>query len=85
MTDDRIPLQSQVGGHPGLRITADESRIIKPSLPSERHFYESVISTHAEGFKLLSKHVPAFYGVTPADADGKDECPLAPCSYVIIA
>lgn len=77
MADEGIPFQYQVGGHPGLRATADGSRIIKPCLPSERHFYQSVISANAQSFKLLSKHVPAFYGVTPAGTDGKDKCSLA--------
>jgi len=81
MADDSIPFNSQVGGHPGLRATADGSRIIKPSLASERHFYETVVSHHAEGFKLLSKHVPTFYGVTPADAEGKEGLVLENISF----
>jgi 1D-myo-inositol-tetrakisphosphate 5-kinase/inositol-polyphosphate multikinase len=84
MADDSIPFQHQVGGHPGLRATADGSRIIKQSLPSERHFYQSVVSAHDKGFKLLSKHVPAFYGVTPADTDGKDQLFPHSVAYVIM-
>lgn len=75
MDNNSVPFESQVGGHPGLRTSADGSQIIKPCLHSERLFYETVINGHQEGFRLLSKHVPNFLGVT-ADAEGKDECPF---------
>lgn len=78
MADNTVAFDSQVGGHPGLRVDADGSRIIKPCLPAERHFYETVINADAEEFKLLSKHVPTFYGVTPAVADEKDESRFPP-------
>ncbi|CCA70211.1 related to ARG82-dual-specificity inositol polyphosphate kinase required for regulation of phosphate-and nitrogen-responsive genes [Serendipita indica DSM 11827] len=74
-----IPLTSQVGGHAGVRSSADGAQIIKPCLPAERAFYETVIHAQDPAFALLAKHVPRFYGVAPAEADGgKDEYLLAP-------
>ena len=70
-----ILLASQVGGHAGVRSSADGSQIMKPCLPTERAFYEKVITNdNVQGFTLLRKHVPAFYGIHPAEGpDGKDE------------
>lgn len=67
-------LANQVGGHPGVRSSADGSQILKPCLPAERAFYEKVVATNVKGFEALRKHVPAFYGVAPAEgAERKDE------------
>lgn len=68
-----IPLTSQVGGHAGVRSSADGAQIIKPCLPAERAFYETVIHAQDPAFALLAKHVPRFYGVAPAEADGGKE------------
>ncbi|KAG8819824.1 hypothetical protein FRC19_009496 [Serendipita sp. 401] len=69
-----IPLASQVGGHAGVRSSADGSQIMKPCLPAERHFYETVISADAPAFRLLAKHVPGFFGIAPPEEQGgKDE------------
>lgn len=73
--DASIPLASQVGGHAGVRSSADGAQIIKPCLQAERDFYETVVSKDIQGFKLLAKHVPKFFGVEPAtDESGKDKC-----------
>jgi hypothetical protein len=67
-------LENQVGGHPGVRASKDGSQIIKPCLPTERLFYQKVISSNIKGFEALRKHVPAFYGVVPAEGpEDKDE------------
>jgi hypothetical protein len=64
--DSTIPLTSQVGGHAGVRSSSDGSQIMKPCLTAERQFYETVVSKDVQGFKLLAKHVPKFYGIEPA-------------------
>jgi 1D-myo-inositol-tetrakisphosphate 5-kinase/inositol-polyphosphate multikinase len=67
-------LANQVGGHPGVRSSADGSQILKPCLPAERDFYERVVTTDVKGFEALRKHVPGFYGVAPAEGtESKDE------------
>ncbi|PVF98327.1 SAICAR synthase-like protein [Serendipita vermifera] len=64
-TGDHIPLASQVGGHKGVLTSADGSQIIKPCLPSERKFYETVVGgTEAhEGFARLLPLVPKYFGI----------------------
>lgn len=80
---ETVLLTSQVGGHAGVRASADGSQILKPCLPTERAFYEKVITDDSvEGFRLLRKHVPAFYGVTPAEGqEGKDSIILENLSH----
>ena len=64
-------LETQVGGHPGVMATADGSLIIKPCLPNERAFYESL----AQDLRLahLLEWVPKFYGVLNLKGELKDD------------
>lgn len=55
-----VPLASQVGGHPGVMASEDGSLIIKPALPVEVAFYQSVLSDPA--FEALRPYIPQFYG-----------------------
>jgi 1D-myo-inositol-tetrakisphosphate 5-kinase/inositol-polyphosphate multikinase len=55
-----VPLSSQVGGHLGVHTTEDGSLIIKPALPLELRFYESVLLD--DGFIPLRPFIPQFYG-----------------------
>lgn len=54
------PLESQVGGHPGVLASEDGSLLIKPALEHEVAFYHS-LSTNP-GFAPLRPFVPKFYG-----------------------
>ncbi|KAI0657165.1 SAICAR synthase-like protein [Cubamyces menziesii] len=58
--DGSIPLESQVGGHPGVRTSEDGSLLIKPALPREVAFYQSVAADPR--FAPLRPFVPKFYG-----------------------
>ncbi|KAI0781528.1 SAICAR synthase-like protein [Trametes elegans] len=62
MTDSphNVPLESQVGGHPGVLTSEDGSLLIKPALPREVAFYQSVAADPA--FAPLRPFVPRFYG-----------------------
>ncbi|KAK7040898.1 hypothetical protein VNI00_009494 [Paramarasmius palmivorus] len=55
-----IPLSSQVGGHAGVQTTEDGSLIIKPALPLEHSFYQSL--TQDESFAALRPFIPKFFG-----------------------
>lgn len=55
-----IPLASQVGGHAGVLTSEDGSLIIKPALPLEHKFYQSLTSDAA--FASLRPFTPKFYG-----------------------
>ena len=55
-----IPLDSQVGGHPGVLTSEDGSLLIKPAHPTEVAFYQSVVAD--PGFAPLRPFVPKFYG-----------------------
>ncbi|KAF7791053.1 hypothetical protein EIP86_002013 [Pleurotus ostreatoroseus] len=55
-----VPLDSQVGGHPGVLTTEDGSLLIKPALPAEVAFYQTVLSDAA--FEPLRPYVPHFMG-----------------------
>lgn len=55
-----IPLESQIGGHPGVQTTEDGSLLIKPALPLEVQFYQSVLRD--PGLASLLPFVPKFYG-----------------------
>ena len=59
-TSKTIPLQSQVGGHPGVLTTEDGSLLIKTALPAEVAFYQAVVAD--PGFAPLRPFVPKFYG-----------------------
>ncbi|TFK46404.1 SAICAR synthase-like protein [Heliocybe sulcata] len=54
------PLSNQVGGHPGVLTVADDSLIIKPTLPGELHFYQDVLPTTE--FDKLRDWIPKFVG-----------------------
>ncbi|KZT24103.1 SAICAR synthase-like protein [Neolentinus lepideus HHB14362 ss-1] len=54
------PLSNQVGGHPGVLTVADDSLIIKPTLPEEFYFYQNVLTTSE--FDKLRNWVPRFVG-----------------------
>jgi inositol-polyphosphate multikinase len=73
-TGDHIPLASQVGGHKGVLASADGSKIIKPCLPSERKFYETVIGNQQahEGFARLLPLVPNYFGILEGTEGEKD-------------
>ena len=58
--DEGVPLESQVGGHPGVRMSEDGSLLIKPALHREVAFYQSIASD--PGFAPLRPYVPKFYG-----------------------
>lgn len=55
-----IAFDSQVGGHSGIRSSADGSVIIKPALPVEVDFYTTLSSSDA--LTHLFPFVPRFYG-----------------------
>lgn len=54
------PLESQVGGHPGVLTSEDGSLLIKPALASEVAFYQSVAAD--PDFTSLRPYIPRFYG-----------------------
>ena len=53
-------LSSQVGGHPGVMTTEDGSLIIKPCLPAELDFYNSIATD--DRLAPLRPFVPKMYG-----------------------
>ena len=59
-TDAVHTLSSQVGGHGGVLTSDDDSLVIKPTLPLEIAFYQT-INTEAD-FALLRPFVPNFIG-----------------------
>jgi len=59
-TRGHAPLATQVGGHAGVMTSEDGSLIIKPALPVEIAFYNSVGSD--PGFAPLRPFIPKFYG-----------------------
>ncbi|KAI0933417.1 hypothetical protein AcV5_005564 [Taiwanofungus camphoratus] len=54
------PLESQVGGHPGVLTSEDGSLLFKPALPKEVAFYQTVSSDPT--LVTLRPFVPIFYG-----------------------
>lgn len=54
------PLSSQVGGHEGVLTSDDDSLVIKPTLPLEIAFYQTINIDAA--FALLRPFVPNFIG-----------------------
>ncbi|KAK0455191.1 SAICAR synthase-like protein [Desarmillaria tabescens] len=55
-----IPLASQVGGHAGVLTSEDGSLLIKPALPLEHHFYQTLNTNPA--FDALRPFIPKFLG-----------------------
>ena len=54
------PLTTQVGGHAGVQTTDDGSLLIKPAVPIEHIFYQSVTAEPA--FAPLRPWIPRFLG-----------------------
>ncbi|KAG6909792.1 hypothetical protein DXG01_015285 [Tephrocybe rancida] len=59
-TSEPKPLTSQVGGHAGVLATEDGSLVIKPALPLELKFYQTL--QRNEGLETLRQFVPNFLG-----------------------
>ena len=75
--DQQIPLASQVGGHPGVKSSADGNTIIKPCLPAEKAFYEAMQDApEGSAMAKLRALCPEFRGVT---VDGNVSRPLSMC------
>ncbi|KAL7413772.1 hypothetical protein BDY24DRAFT_388111 [Mrakia frigida] len=78
MSSAPIALASQVGGHAGVLTTEDGSLVIKPALPQEVDFYQSVATL--DELSALQPFIPAFLGtlklqgeIEPGkELDGKD-------------
>ncbi|KAI8974233.1 SAICAR synthase-like protein [Trametes punicea] len=68
-----IPLESQVGGHPGVRVSEDGSLLIKPALPREIAFYQSVAVD--PGLAPLRPFVPKFYGTLRLEGKVDEDAP----------
>ncbi|PFH53547.1 hypothetical protein AMATHDRAFT_54727 [Amanita thiersii Skay4041] len=60
-------LKSQVGGHKGVTTTEDESLIIKPALPLEVNFYQTLNSEST--FAPLRPFVPNFIGTLKLEGE----------------
>jgi len=69
-----IPLTSQVGGHAGSVLTSEDgSLLIKPALPLELQFYQTLLSSD-DNFEPLRPFVARFYGTLKLEgkvAEGK--------------
>ncbi|KAG5651033.1 hypothetical protein H0H81_010161 [Sphagnurus paluster] len=61
------PLKSQVGGHAGVLTTEDGSLIIKPALPLELEFYQTV--QQSEELEHLSMFLPSFIGTLTLEGE----------------
>ncbi|KAG6375733.1 hypothetical protein JVT61DRAFT_2579 [Boletus reticuloceps] len=59
------PLSQQVGGHAGVQVTEDGSLLLKPALPREIAFYQSVrdITDVSTGLHRLKDWIPKFFGL----------------------
>jgi hypothetical protein len=66
MTDDSLtptglrPLAFQVGGHKGIQMTEDGALLMKPVLPLELQFYQSIIADPS--LARLRQWVPTYLG-----------------------
>ncbi|KAI0823851.1 SAICAR synthase-like protein [Trametes gibbosa] len=67
------PLESQVGGHPGVLASEDGELLIKPALPHEVAFYHS-LSTDPD-FAPLRPFVPKFYGTLRLEGQMATDAP----------
>ena len=65
-------LSSQVGGHPGVLTSEDNVVIIKPSLPREKAFYESLVHGATKELEVLREFVPQFYGTLRLEGKVKE-------------
>ncbi|TFK32604.1 hypothetical protein BDQ12DRAFT_692302 [Crucibulum laeve] len=63
-------LTSQVGGHAGVLTTEDGSLLIKPALPLELTFYESL--QRDEAFAPLRPFIPKFLGTLKLEGEAKE-------------
>ena len=78
--DQQIPLASQVGGHPGVKSSADGNTIIKPCLPAEKAFYEAMQDApEGSAMARLRTLCPEFRGVT---VDGTVSSVLSMCLQI---
>lgn len=66
-----MPLDTQVGGHPGVMTSEDGSLIIKPALPVEVNFYQSVLSNPE--LESLRPYIPQFYGTLRLEGQADQE------------
>ena len=66
-----MPLETQVGGHPGVMASEDGSLIIKPALSVEVNFYQSVLSNHE--LESLRPYIPQFYGTLRLEGQADQE------------
>lgn len=71
-----VPLSSQVGGHSGVLTTEDGSLIIKPALPLELAFYESLRAD--SGFAPLRPFIPKFHGTVKPTGEIVERQPNEP-------
>ncbi|KAG9009974.1 hypothetical protein FRB94_011110 [Tulasnella sp. JGI-2019a] len=80
VTAARLPLASQVGGHPGIESSADGSLIIKPCLLIEPAFYSQIASDVS--LAALRPHIPTYYGLLGA-ARGQEATSSSDASIVL--
>lgn len=66
-----VPLTTQVGGHPGVMTSEDGSLIIKPALPVEANFYQTVLSDPS--LEPLRPYIPQFYGTLRLEGQVDEE------------
>ncbi|KAI0373134.1 SAICAR synthase-like protein [Pilatotrama ljubarskyi] len=71
--EKHIPLEAQVGGHAGVMTSEDGSLLIKPALPNEVAFYQSVATD--PGFAPLRPYVPKFYGTLRLEGKVDESAP----------
>jgi 1D-myo-inositol-tetrakisphosphate 5-kinase/inositol-polyphosphate multikinase len=69
MADDKLtdpispelqPFAHQVGGHKGIQVTGGGDLIVKPSLPPELQFYQTLLADPA--LSPLRQWVPTYLG-----------------------
>lgn len=65
------PLESQVGGHPGVMESEDGSLIIKPALPVEVDFYQTMLTDPS--LMPLRGYIPRFYGTLRLEGQVDEE------------
>ncbi|GJE88105.1 inositol polyphosphate kinase family protein [Phanerochaete sordida] len=65
------PLESQVGGHPGVMTSEDGSLIMKPALPVEVAFYQAVLTDPA--LDAMRPYIPKFYGTLRLEGQVDEE------------
>jgi inositol-polyphosphate multikinase len=87
LTDAQIStlrdLETQVTGHPGVKITVDGTLIAKPSVPCEIGIYELVMNSNKPELQAFKKCLFTYYGTVKLmmkdetiGKDGKSETKL---------